>query len=332
MTSLRRSALSRRGLLAGAVGLVPLARHAVAQDTSGYPTRPVRVVLPFPPGGGADVIARSVFEHLSVALGQPFVMDNRGGADGVVGTAIAARAPADGYTLCVGNLGTMAITPNLDTKVPYNPMQDFVGVGMLTTSSTVLVVHPSVPARTLWEFVVLAKTKPGKLNYATSSPATMLPMEMFKLMASIEVEQIPYKGTAAAMNDIIGGHVHAMFGGSLATVPQVKSGRLRALAVAGTVRTPALPDVPTIAESGFPDYSADTWNGVFAPAGTPQTIVDKLNLTIITALATPAIRDQIDRDGAVPGSGSSREFTARVAADHAKWSVMIDRLGLRNKN
>lgn len=314
---------SRRGFMAGAAAVGALSLAPVARAASDYPNKPIRLIMPFPPGGGIDLIARLVMEQVGVRLGQPIVIDNRDGGTGVVGTELAKHEPADGYTLLAGNLGTMSITPNLDVAVPYDPVKDFVGVGMLTRSSTVLAVHPSLPANTLTEFVELAKAKPGELNYAGSSPATMLPMELLKSMAGIDVVRIPYKGAAEALNDLIGGHVDAMFGGALATIPHVLDGRLRALAVAGSSRTKALPDIPTVAESGYPGYAADSWNGVFAPAGTPAEILDTLNAAMMEVIQSAEVQERLDTDGAEPGTGTAAEFTAYVAQDNAKWATII---------
>jgi len=216
-----------------------------------YPTKPVRFVSPFSPGGGTDTVGRALTQRLSEAMGRQFVVDNRSGAEGVIGTDLVAKAPPDGYTLLLANLGTFSLTPNL-RKVPYDPLRDFAAITQTTASSTVLVVNPSLPVRTVEELVALAKAKPGVLNYGASSNGTALPMEMFKMMTGINLSHVPYKGTGPALIGIMSGEVQVMFGGSIVTVPQVKAGKLRALAVAGDRRTAALPDIPTIAEAGLP--------------------------------------------------------------------------------
>jgi tripartite-type tricarboxylate transporter receptor subunit TctC len=234
-----------------------------------YPVKPVRLISPFSAGGGTDTVARALSQLLGESLGRTFVVDNRAGAEGTIGTEIGARAPADGYTLLLANLGTLTIAPNL-RKVPYDSIRDFAPITLTTESSAILVVHPSLPVTTLKDFIALARARSGQINYGASSAATMLPMEMLKKMAGMDLTHIPYKGTGPALAAMLGGEVQAMFGGAINTTLHVRSGRLRALAVAGSRRASGLPDVPTVAESGYPGYDADSWNGVMAPAGTPR--------------------------------------------------------------
>lgn len=294
-----------------------------------YPSKPVRFISPFSAGGGTDTVARTLALRLGEQMARVFVVDNRGGAEGVVGTELAAKSPADGYTLLVANLGTFAMTPNL-RKVPYDPLRDFAPITQTTASSSVLAVSPSLPVHTLKELVAMAKAKPGQLNYAASSNATALPMEMLKQMAGFDMKGIPYKGTAPSVIAVMSGEVSAMFGGSIATTPHVKSGKLRALAVAGDRRTPALPDVPTIAESGYPDYEANSWNGIVAPAGTPRAIVDKLNAAIGKVLRTSEVRNYMVGDGAEPAPGTPEQFASLIRADYAKWARVIKAAGLKD--
>ena len=293
-----------------------------------YPSKPVRFISPFSAGGGTDIVARALAQRMSEQIGRPFVVDNRGGADGVIGTDLGAKAPADGYTLTVANLGTFCLTPNL-RKVTYDPLRDFAPITQTTASSTVLVVHPSVPARNVKELVALAKAKPGQLNYGASSNGTALPMEMLKQMAGIDVKHVPYKGTGPALIAIMGGEVQTMFGGAIATVPQVKNGKLRALAVAGDRRTKSLPDVPTVAEAGYPGYEANTWNGIVAPAGTPRAIVDKLNATMVKVLQIPEVRETMIADGAEPAYSTPDQFGKYIRECHAKWARVIKSAGLK---
>lgn len=308
-------AVMATGLVAGLA-----AGPALAQE---YPDRPIEVIVPFPPGGGADTVARAVSDLMGRELGQPLIAENRGGANGAIGTQMAASATPDGYTLYIGNLGTMAITPNLDPNVHYDPVKDFVAITQINASSTVLVVNPKLGITTFAEFIAYAKEHPGQLNYASSSPATVLPMEMLKQMAGIDLVHIPYKGSGPAMTDILAGHVDVMFGGALATVPHVKSGALVGLAVAGSERSKVLPDLPTVAEGGYPDFAADSWNGVFAPAGTPPEIVAKLNHAAVAALQNPEVAARMEGEGAVVVANSSEDFAAYVAAEHAKWKAVI---------
>jgi tripartite-type tricarboxylate transporter receptor subunit TctC len=308
--------------VAFALAFAATAHAADRRDIDTYPSKPVRFISPFSAGGGTDIVARALAQRMSEQLGRPFIVDNRGGAEGVIGTELGARAPADGYTLIVANLGTFCLTPNL-RKVPYDPLKDFAPITQTTASSTVLVVHPSVAARNVKELVALAKSKPGQLNYGASSNGTALPMEMLKQMAGIDIRNVPYKGTGPALIGIISGEVQVMFGGSIATVPHVKNGKLRALAVAGDRRTQSLPDIPTVAEAGFPGYEANSWNGIVAPAGTPRAIVDRLNAAMVRVLQIPAVRDSMIADGAEPAYNTPDQFGRYIRACHAKWAKVI---------
>ncbi len=301
--------------------------HAAAADD--YPTKPVRFISPFSAGGGTDTVARTLAARLGDQMGRVFVVDNRGGAEGVVGTEIGAKAPADGYTLLVANVGTFSQTPNL-RKVLYDPLRDFAPITQTTASSTVLAVSPSLPVRNLKEFVALAKSKPGQFNYGSGSNAQALPMEMLKLMAGIDMKAIPYKGTGPTLVAVMSGEVIAFFGGSINTTPHVKGGRLRALAVAGDRRAQALPDIPTVAEAGYPGYEANSWNGIVAPAGTPRAIIEKLNAAMVKVLRTDEVRKFMVGDGAEPAPGTAEQFAAFLRADHAKWAKVIKAAGLRD--
>lgn len=288
--------------------------------SSDYPSKSVRFISPFSPGGGTDTVARALALRLGEALGRTFIVDNRPGAEGIIGTELGAKSPPDGYTLLVGNLGTLAINPNL-RKVPYDPLRDFAPVVQTTASSTVLVVHPSLPVKNLRELVALAKAKP--LNYGASSSATFLPMELLKQMAKIDITHIPYKGTGPTLAGILSGEVQVMFGGSINTTPLVKSGKLRALAVAGDRRSKALSDVPTVAEAGYPGYEANSWNGILAPAGTPRAIVLRLNQEMLKILGTREIIDYMVADGAEPAGNTPDHFAAYIRSEHAKWAKVI---------
>ena len=295
-----------------------------------YPTKPVRFISPFSAGGGTDAVGRIIASRLSDMMGRSFVVDNRGGADGAIGTDIAAKSSPDGYTLLVANMGTFCITPNL-RKTPYDPLRDFSPVTQTTASSSVLVVHPNLPARTLKEFVALAKSKPGELNYGASSNATALPMEMFNTMAGMKLTRVSYKGTGPAVIGLMSGEVHVMFSGAIATVPHVRGGRLRAIASAGDKRARAMPDVPTVAEQGYPGYEANSWNGIVAPAATPRVIVNKLNAAIVKVLQMREVREHMIADGAEPVHTTPEEFMALIAAGHAKWGKVINAAGLKEK-
>jgi tripartite-type tricarboxylate transporter receptor subunit TctC len=295
-----------------------------------YPVKPVRFISPFSAGGGTDTVARALAQLLGESLGRTFVVDNRAGAEGTIGTAIGARAPADGYTLLLANLGTLTIAPNL-RKVPYDSMKDFAPITLTTESSAILVVHPSLPVKTLKDFIALARARAGQINYGASSTATMLPMEMLKQMAGMDLMHIPYKGTGPALTAMLGGEVQVMFGGAINTILHVRSGRLRALAVAGSRRASGLPDVPTVAESGYPGYDADSWNGVLAPAGTPRALVVRLNGEIHKVVQSPRFREIMAGDGADPFVSTPEGFAERIRVDYAKWRQVIEKTGLRKE-
>ena len=295
-----------------------------------YPSKPVRFISPFSAGGGTDAVGRIIAARLSDMMGRSFVVDNRGGADGAIGTEIAAKSTPDGYTLLVANMGTFCMTPNL-RKTPYDPLRDFAPVTQTTASASALVVHPNLSARTLKEFITLAKTKPGELNYGASSNATALPMEMLITMAGMRLTRVAYKGTGPAIIGLMSGEVHVMFSGAIATVPHVRGGRLRAIAVASDKRARAMPDVPTIAEQGYPGYEANSWNGIVAPAATPRTIVNKLNAAIVKVLQMRDVREHMIADGAEPVHNTPDEFAALIAAGHAKWAKVINAAGLKEK-
>jgi tripartite-type tricarboxylate transporter receptor subunit TctC len=310
-----------------AYGLV-LPGAFAGEPSAGYPVKPVRFVSPFSPGGGTDAVGRIIAAKLSEAMGRTFLVDNRAGAEGVIGTELAARSQADGYTLLVANLGTFCVVPNL-RKVGYDPMKSFAPITQTTSSSTVLVVHPAIQATTVKELVMLARAKPGQISYGTSSSGTALPMHLLMQMAGVSLNEVPYKGSGPVLIALLSGEVKVTFGGAMSTVPLIRSGRLRALAVAGDRRAKALPDVPTVAEAGFPGYEANSWNGIVAPAGTPRSIVQTLNAAIGRVLQLPDLRNSMVADGAEPVASSPEEFVEYIARCHAKWSRVIRNAGLK---
>lgn len=319
------SLLARLGL-AAAVTLSALT-PAAAQD---YPSKQVRIVVPFAAGGPADIFARVLAEHLSQGFKQTFVVDNRPGAGSVIGTGEAAKAPADGHTLLMMS-NTHTANESLIPNKPYHLMKDFVGVAAVNASELVMVVHPSVPAKTLREFIALAKAQPGKLNYASSGPGTPYHMasELFKSMTGTDIVHVPYKGSSGARNDIVGGHVQMMMDAITTMTPMVKDGQVRALATTAKTRSSVLPDVPTADEAGVPGYEATIWLGIMAPASTPRPIVERLNGEVNTILARDDIRKNWGAQGAAPTPMSPGQFEAFLKADIEKWGKVVQTAGIK---
>ena len=301
-----------------------------ATSAQEYPAKPVRCIVPFTAGGGTDTLARLVGTKVSQSVGQPFVVENRAGADGRVGTELAAKAPPDGYTiLLVSNLH--AISSSVFAKLPYDPAKDFVGITLGATSPSVLVVHPSVPARSVAELVKLAKSRPGKLTYGTSGLAQTghVSGELFKTMAGIDLLHVPYKGTADAMRAVLGGHVDMAFGSLAASLAHFKAGALRPLAITSATRADLAPDVRTMEELGFRGFVAVTWYGFLAPAGTPRPIVNKLNAEIVAALKMPDVRDRLVKGGLDPSPTGAEEFDSFIRAEIARFSKVVKAAAIR---
>jgi tripartite-type tricarboxylate transporter receptor subunit TctC len=296
-----------------------------------FPTKQIRIVVPFPAGGATDIAARAIADKMGAAWKQPVVVENRGGAGGNVGSDVVAKAPADGYTLVMGVTGSHAINISLYAKMPYDPVRDFEAISQVAVVPNVIVVHPSVKAVTLKEFVALAKREPGKLDYASlgSGTAAHLGMEMFKRDAGIFLVHIPYRGSAPAVADLIGGQVQVMMDGLPSALPHVKVGRLRALAVTSQKRSPAAPDLPTIAESGYPGFYADAWSGLFAPRGTPKAVVDRLAAETRRILALPEVRERLAGLGAEPVGSTPAEFASHVQREIAKWAQVVKASGAK---
>ncbi|HEY4921439.1 MAG TPA: tripartite tricarboxylate transporter substrate binding protein [Xanthobacteraceae bacterium] len=301
--------------------LATLVPPASAQD---YPTHAVRIIVPFAAGGPADVYARELAQYLSQSLKQPFVVEDQPGAGSIIGTANAAKAAPDGYTLLAMS-NTHTTNESLVPHKPYALMRDFVPVAPINSSDLVMVVHPSVPAKTLKELIALAKSEPGKLNYASSGTGTPYHMagELFKSMSGTDIQHVPYRGSSGARNDVLGGQVQMMFDAITTMAPNVKAGQVRALATTGTKRSTVLPDVPTVAEAGVPGYEATIWVGIMAPKGTPQAIVDRLNAEINKAIDRPEVRKMWAEQGAVPMAMTPAEFGAYLEKDIAKWANVV---------
>lgn len=309
-------------LLAG----LALAGAAAAAD---YPDRAVKIIVPFGAGGPTDVYTRAIAEELRKVLHQPFIMENRPGAGTTIGTDQVAKAPADGYTLLMIS-GTQTVNETLFAKKPYQLMRDLVPVAPLIDTDLVLVVHPSVPVKTLQEFIALAKSKPGAINYGSSGPGSNYHMagELLKNMAGIDIVHVPYKGGGPSMQDTISGHVKIIFSSLIQTTPFIQSGQLKALGVGGSKRSPVLPDVPTIAEAGLPDYLAENWWGIVAPAGTPEPIIAKIYAASQEALKSPDLLAAFAREGAAPVKMTRQEFAAYVEKEIAKWGRVVKESGI----
>lgn len=306
------------------------ATNALAQ-ASAYPTKPIRMIVPFPPGGPTDVVARLIGIKLSERWGQQVVIDNRAGAGGTIGAEMAARAAPDGHTLVMGSTANMAVNVTLYPKLSYDPVKDFIPVNLAAITPNLFVVHPSHPANNVREFIALAKAKPGTINYATGGVGTPshLAAELFKTMAGIEMNHVPYKGSIPALTDIMGGQVTLMFDSMASALPLVQSGKLKALAQTGSKRVGALPDLPTVAESGLPGYEVAGWFGVFAPAGTPREVVNKLSTEISRILALPDVKARYSALGAEPGPGNPDEFAAFLKSEITKWAKVIRESGAK---
>lgn len=284
-----------------------------------YPSKPLRIVVPQLPGGGNDTIARMIAQKLTVALKQQVVADNRPGAGGLIAAELVAKSAPDGYTLLLANVATMAIIPNVQKKVPYDPVKDFEPVSLVASAPLLVVVHPSLPVTSVKQLIALAKAKPGQLNYASNGvgSSTHLATEMFKMMTGTKMVHVPYKGLSAATTDLMSGQVQVMFSSAVAMMPQVKAGRLRAIAMTGAKRSPAIPDVPTVAEAGVPDYEAGSWYGICAPAGTARLIVDQLSREIAAAVKSPDVIERLALEGVIPVGSTPEQFGAYIKREIA---------------
>jgi tripartite-type tricarboxylate transporter receptor subunit TctC len=317
--------------LALAAFAVLCAAFATGASAQGFPTKPIRIVVPFPAGGTTDVLARAAAQKLTETLGQPAVVDNRPGAGGNIGAELVAKSAPDGYTLLMGTVGTHAINPGLYPKLPYDHVKDFAPVILVAGVPNVLVVNPSLPVNSVQELVAYAKANPGKLNFASSGNGTSIHLsaELFKLMAGVQMTHVPYKGSAPALQELVGGQVQLMFDNLPSSLALIKAGKLKALAVTSKERAPALPDVPTIAESGLPGYDASSWFGLLAPAGTPPPAIARLNGEIAKWLATPEAREKLLAQGANAAGGTPEDFARFIAAETAKWQKVVKESGAK---
>ncbi len=293
--------------------------------TPGYPAKPVRIIVAFSAGGGNDVIARLVAQKLTAAYNRPFVVENRPGAGGAIAGEATAKAPADGYTLLLASVATQAINPHLIRNLPYDPLKDFDAVCLIASAPALLVIHPSLPARTVPEFIALARARPGQLDYASSGngSAAQLAAELFKSMAGVNIQAVPYKGIAPGLNDLIAGQVQVIFNAAGALLPHVRTGRLRALGVGSTQRVPAIPDVPTISESGVPGYQSGSWYGFVAPTGTPRSIIASLHRETVAAVKSADISAKLAAEASVPIASTPEAFATHIREEHARVGKVI---------
>jgi tripartite-type tricarboxylate transporter receptor subunit TctC len=324
---------NRRLLGLGAIAFAAAAMTGIAPSDAraqaAYPTKPITIIVPFSAGGTTDILARVVGLHVGQTLGQPVIVDNRAGAGGNIGTQAVARAPADGYTLLMGTVGTHAINQDLYKKLPFDPIKDFAPLSRVAMVPNLLVANPTQPYKNVKELIAYAKANPGKVNFASSGSGTSIHLsgELFKQMTQIDMQHVPYKGSAPAVADLIGGQTAIMFDNMPSVMPHVKAGKLRALAVTTAKRSPALPDVPTIAESGVPGYDTSSWFGLLAPVGTPADVVAKLNAAIAKALADPDVKTKLAEQGAEPHPEKPEQFAAFIASETAKWGKVVKESG-----
>ncbi|HEX2828628.1 MAG TPA: tripartite tricarboxylate transporter substrate binding protein [Burkholderiales bacterium] len=304
---------------------------SVGAHAQQYPTKPIRMICPFPPGGTTDVVARIVAQGLSEAWGQQVIVDNRPGAGAVIGTEMAAKSPPDGYTVLLGSITTHAVNPALHKHLNFDAVKDFAPVSLVVSSPQLLAVNPSVAAKSVKELIALAKAKPGQLNYASAGPGSSphLTFELFKSATGIDIRHVPYKGTGPAITELVGGQVQAMITGVVALMPHVKSNRLRAIAVTSKGRVGVLPDVPTVMESGVPNFDVSSWFGVFLPAGTPKAIVTKMNAEVRKIVAAPDVKKRLIDLGADPETNTPEQFAAYVRSERTRWAKVVQDTGAR---
>ncbi len=322
--------MKRLGLCVVAI-LALSASAALAQVPGAWPERPIRFIVPFQPGSSSDTVARIVAQKLGESLGQQLVIDNRVGASGNLGAEAIARADADGYTIGLANTSTHAVAASLSSKLAYDPVKDFAAIAMLGSSPFIMSVFPGVPANTVADLIALARSKPNGLRYASAGPASSshLAGALFERLAKVELIHVPYRGSSQSVLDLVEGRIEIQFGTVPPTLTLVREGKVRALAVTGATRSPAIPDVPTIAESGVPGYEASLWQAVVAPAATPAPIIARLNRDIVAALAAPDVKAALTRHGIELAPGTPEQLAARIRDDIAKWREVIQATGIR---
>jgi tripartite-type tricarboxylate transporter receptor subunit TctC len=305
------------------MSFLPLAQ--AAEDPAKYPSKSIRWIVPFPPGGGNDTIARLIGQQMATALGQQVLIDNRPGAAGALGAQVAASAPADGYTIFLAGVGSHGLNPNLRRKLPYDAVKDFDPISLIASAPLLVVVHPSLPVKSVKELIALAKSKPGVINYASNGTggSSHMAVELFDMVAGTRMTHVPYKGLAPALTDLMSGEVQVMFSSAVAMLPQVKAGRLRAVAMTGSKRSAAIPDIPTVAEAGLKGYETGSWYGAVAPAGTPKYAIDRLSNEIVRITKSPAITNKLVEEAVIPVGSTPAEFGAYIRSEIARWAKVI---------
>ncbi len=309
-----------------AFALLPAAAYAQT-----YPAKPIRFIVPFTPGGGNDTIARLIGQKLAAATGQQVLIDNRPGAGGAIGAEAAAKSPADGYTIFLAGVATHGINPNLRKKLGYDPVKDFDAVSLIASAPLLVVVHPSLPVKSVKQLVALAKAQPGKINYASNGAggSSHMAVELFKSMTGTSLVHIPYKGLSPALTELLSGEVQLMFSSAVSMLPQVKAGKLRAIAMTGARRSPAIPDIPTVAEAGIPGYETGSWYGIVAPAGTPRPAIDRLSREVIAIVHAPDITKRLEDEAIIPVGSTPEEFTTHIRNELARWAKVIKQSGIQ---
>ena len=307
---------------------------AQAPSTSsaqGYPAKPLKMIRPFPAGGPTDILGRLVGQKLTESWGQNVLIDNRPGGGGLIGGQLAAKSPPDGYTIYLGGITTLVLSTYVHKNRPYDSQRDFLPVTQTTVQPLLLMVHPALPVKTVKEFIALARTRPGEINYGTSGPGGSghLAGELLRGMTGINIVHVPYRGQPPALNDLLAGQVQSMLGAPLAVVPHIRNGKIRALAITGQKRSIAVPDVPTFDEAGLPGYDASTWNGIMVPTGTPRAIIDRLYGEIVKILRAPHTLDRLAGDGSVAVASTPEEFAAFIKAEHVKWGKVVREANIR---
>ena len=318
----------RAACTSAATALALATMMAASHAAQPYPGKPIRVLVPFAAGGGTDALARMVAQRMTDALGQPVIVDNRPAVDGVVASELTARAVSDGYTLMLIS-SSHAINPALRGKLPYDTIRDFLPITQTANQQLLFVVHPSVPAKNVKELIDHAKANPDKLNYGSSSNAVALPMELFKTMSGTKIQHVPYKGSAPMVNDLLGGQIQMAIAGAVSAIPQVKAGRLRALAIGDSKRSAFLPEVPTIAESGVPGYQASIWSGMLAPARTPRAIIDLLNQTAVKVVLAAEFKERLLTMGSDAVGSTPEEWGRFIESEMVKWAKIVQATGMK---